>query len=70
MISPPIGSRVPADVVMSDPREGPDADPGPALYGIVFDFCRCFGLSLGFSEASAGDLVEDLRRRSALKGVG
>lgn len=66
MISPPIGSSTPADIVMSEPGD----DPKPALHGIVFVFCRCFGLSLVFLEASAGDLDEDLRRRAGLEDVG
>lgn len=69
MISPPIGSSVAAGIVMSEPRDDAEPDPAPALYGIVFVFCRCFGLSLGFPEASAGDLEVDLRRRVDLCDV-
>lgn len=70
VISPPIGSNAPPGIVMSEPRDDPEPVPGPALYGIVFIFCRCFGLSLGFPEASAGDLDEDLRRRVGLEDAG
>lgn len=70
MISPPIGSRAPPGIVMSEPRDDPEPEPVPALYGIVFVFCRCFELSLGFPEASAGDLDEDLRRRVGLEDAG
>lgn len=55
---------------MSEPRDDPEPDPEPALYGIVFVFCRCLGLSIGFPEASAGDLDGDLRRRVGLEDVG
>lgn len=54
---------------MSEPRDDPEADPEPVLYGIVFVLCRCFGLSLEIPEASTGDLDEDLRRRVGLEGV-
>ena len=70
MISLPIGSSCPLGIVMSEPRDDPDPDPEAALYGIVFVFCRCFGLSLGFSEASDGDLDEDSRRRDCSNDVG
>lgn len=69
MISTPIGSSAPPGIVMSEPRDDPDADPEPALYGIVFAFCRCFALSLDFPEASAGDFDEDLRRRAGSEDV-
>ena len=70
MISSPIGSSAPLGIVMSEPGDGPEAEAEPVLYGIVFDFCRCFALSLDFPEASAGDLDEDLRRRVGLGGLG
>ena len=70
MISPPIESSAPAGIVIREPRDEPEPDPEPALSGIGFDFCRCFALSLGFPEASAGDLDEDLRRRVDLEDVG
>lgn len=67
VISPPIGSSAPPGIVMSEPRDDPEPEPVPALYGIVLVFCRCFELSPGFPEASAGDLDEDLRRRVGLE---
>lgn len=70
MISPPIGSSAPPGIVMMEPRNDPEPDPDSALYGTDFAFCRCFGLSLGFPEASAGDLDEDLRRRVDSDDVG
>lgn len=70
MISPPIGSSVPAGIVMSEPRDDPGPEPEAALKGIVFDFCRWFGLSLDFHRASAADWDEGLRRRVGLEDVG
>lgn len=55
---------------MSEPRDDPETEPEPTLYGIVFVFCRGFGLPLGFPEASAEDLDEDLRRRVVLEYAG
>ena len=69
MISPPIGSGAPPGIVMSEPRDGPEADSEPVPYGIVFVFCRCFVLALGFPEVSARDLDEDRRRCVALEDI-
>ena len=69
VISPPIGSSAPAGIVMTEPRDEPETDPESVLYGIVFAFCRCFGLPLVFPEASVGDLDGDPRRRDALEDV-
>ena len=66
MISPPIASSAAPGIVMSEPRDDPEAEPEPALSGIDLVFCRCFGLSLDFPEASAGDWDEDRRRRGGL----
>ncbi len=69
MISLPIGSSCPLGIVMSEPRDDPEPDPEPTLSDIVFGFCRCFGLSLDFPEASEGDLDEDSRRLVGLDDV-
>lgn len=69
MISPPIGSNAAPGIVMSEPRDDPEADPEPVPYDIVFAFCRCFAPALGFPEVSAGDLDEDRRRGVALEDV-